>query len=98
MEESGIGKKHRSQIIERPALKIKDAHKNPGNELMMTQLGNASRSKRSEVNVSTVATADSGLTFHRFEEQRQVFRETLSRRAGWGRRKYNPYEKTCICR
>lgn len=50
---------------------------------MMTQLGNASRLKRSEVNISIAATADSGLTFHRLEEQRQVIQGDAFM-LGWG--------------
>ena len=45
---------------------------------MMIQLGNDSRLKRSEINISTAATKDSVLNFHGYKEQGQVFRETLS--------------------
>lgn len=43
---TGLRHKPRSQVIGRPALKIEHANKNTGNWKMMTQLGNARRSKK----------------------------------------------------
>lgn len=54
-------RKETQESDHRHALKIKHAHKNKGNQKMMTQLGNARRLKRSEVNVGAAAAADSGL-------------------------------------
>lgn len=70
--------KETQQSDHRLTLKTKHAHNNTGNQTMMTQLGNDSRLQRREINISTTATNGSVLNFHGYEEQGQVFRETLS--------------------